>query len=108
MFDEARIDVILQVEAGRVLGFSVNLSVRIDDDYHDVIRYDTAHGYLHVHRFWESVEMQPWRSYAGRPLAEAFQAAYEDIKTNWERYIELYKREVQGGESRSRADESES
>lgn len=55
----------------------------------------------------ESVEMQPWRSYAGRPLAEAFQAAYEDIKTNWERYIELYKREVQGGESRSRADESE-
>ena len=105
LFDEARVDVVLRVEAGAVIGFSINLSVWIDDDYHDVIRYDTAHGYLHVHRFWESVEMQPWRPYAGRPLAEAFQAAYEDIKANWERYIELYKREVQGDQNGNYADE---
>ena len=92
LYDQARIDVVLKVEAGVVTGFSVNLSYREGEEYHEVIRYDTAHGYVHVHRFWESDEMQRWRSYEGRPLAEAFQAAYDDIKANWERYIELYKR----------------
>ncbi len=71
--------------------FFVNLSCRVGEEYHEVIRYDTAHGYVHVHRFWESVGMQRWRRYEGRPLSEAFQAAYDDLKANWERYLELYK-----------------
>lgn len=92
LYDQARIDVVLEVEKGIVIGFSVNLSYREGEEYRKVIRYDTAHGYVHVHRFWESGKGQRWRRYEGRPLSEAFQAAYDDIKANWERYIELYKR----------------
>lgn len=102
VYDQARIDVILKVESGAVTDFSVNLSYREDDWYHDAIRYDTGHGYVHVHRFWISGEIQRWRSYEGRPLAEAFRAAYEDVKENWERYIELFKREVSDGKDKDR------
>lgn len=101
LYDRARIDVILKVESGSVTGFSVNLGYRRNDDYDDVIRYDTAHGYVHVHRFWISPEIQQWRSYEDRPLSAAFDAAYEDVKEHWERYIELFKREVINGRDES-------
>jgi len=102
LFDQARIDVILKVEAGTVVAFSVNLSYWEDDAHYDVIRYDTAHGYIHLHRFWISPEPRRWRRYEGRPLAEAFQAAYNDAKEHWEEYIERFRREVLGGKDKDK------
>lgn len=72
----------------------MNLSYWVGNQGYEVIRYDTAHGYVHLHSFWISPEIQRWRSYEDRPLTEAFRAAYQDVKENWERYIELFKREV--------------
>lgn len=60
------------VEEGIVKELSVNYTAEIGDGHVEVIRWDTNHGYVHVHRFWldgpEQVEdlddpKNPARSY---------------------------------------------
>jgi hypothetical protein len=50
--DEDVIDVRFDVDAGRVVGFSVNYRALIQDAWNEVVRYDTSHDRLHVHEFW--------------------------------------------------------
>lgn len=40
------------VERGEVTELSVNYTALIDGRHQEVIRWDTNHGHLHVHRFW--------------------------------------------------------
>lgn len=47
-----RVDIELAIDRGRVTDLTVNLRSRIDDRWVEVARYDTAHGHLHLHRFW--------------------------------------------------------
>ena len=75
---------------GDVQFFSINYCAEINGRPVEVCRYDTCHGYLHVHRFWKPLDEQteeledrknPFPSYR-----EAFARAAEDLKENWETY----------------------
>jgi len=85
---------VIKLDRGRVVGFAVNLSYLTETESHDVLRYDTAHGYMHVHRFWISREVADREKFAHRSMEEVFEEAYSDIKENWAHYIELFRQEV--------------
>ncbi len=88
----ARIDVWFRVSKGKVTQFSVNLSYETEDASWDVYRCDSAHGYIHCHKFWISDEHRERRPFAGKSLAQALTEAYEDLKVNWRDYLERFKK----------------
>ncbi len=70
--------------------FSINYCAEIDGMPVEICRYDTCHGFLHVHRFWKPLRQQtqdledptaPFPSYR-----EAFALAASDLKKNWKTY----------------------
>lgn len=50
--DEDALDAWFDVDGGQVAAFSVNYRALVKGEWHEVIRYDTSHGQLHVHEFW--------------------------------------------------------
>lgn len=84
------LDFSFQVEGGTVTELSVNYTANLDGRLVEVIRWDTNHGHVHVHRFWEDEAEQvedledpksPTRSY-NRLLAEI----EADLKRNGPSY----------------------
>lgn len=90
IFNHARIDVTLIVEKGKMVGFSLNLSIE-EGEKKDVIRWDTAHGYLHKHEFWRTAKTIKERKYENVPLDVVFKDVYIDLIKNWKKYIERWK-----------------
>lgn len=85
-----RIDMELEVDAGDVVGFTANDRARIGGRWVEVVRYDTAHGHLHLHRFWRPEESQiETLEDPGSPKgiynAELDQAE-ADLVENWQTY----------------------
>ncbi|HLF05971.1 MAG TPA: hypothetical protein VI893_02150 [Thermoplasmata archaeon] len=82
-------DVEIETDQGRVIGFSLNLRARIGEEWREVKRYDTRHGRLHVHRFWlpEEARIQ-WLEEEGdeatTDYARELREAEEELKRNWE------------------------
>lgn len=71
-------------DKGRPASFVVQLEVFVDDYWTPVIRYDSAHGFPHIDRYYLDGRK------AKKPLHlefhEALVLADEDIKENWKRY----------------------
>lgn len=83
-----RLDIDVVVVRGSVRSFSLNLRALIGDAWHPVVRYDTHHGTLHVHRSWrpfgrqiEELDDRLWPTYDF-----ALQAAEEDLRRRWRTY----------------------
>lgn len=72
---------------GQLTRASVHYRAQIGDEWHEVVRYDNAHGRAHRHQFW----MEP----PVRPLADAttptalIERAKADLRDNWLRYRHL-------------------
>jgi len=81
---EDEVDVTIRKDDGRIKAFSVNYRTKINDRWHDVVRYDTAHGMVHVHRFWASPKVIPLKECADMKMAII--EATKDIKSNWAEY----------------------
>lgn len=92
VFGDARIDVVLKKEKGKVVGFSLNLSVIREGERHDVVRWDTAHGFLHKHEFWRTKRAVKEERYEFTPLDVAFRHVYDDLKSNWKEYVKRWER----------------
>jgi hypothetical protein len=78
---------------GNILEFSVQYETRIDDEWRAVVRYDTAHGFvhkdiLHPHKKAEKIIL------AISSLNEALTFADKDIKENWQKHKEQFIREA--------------
>ncbi|OGF54582.1 MAG: hypothetical protein A2Z21_06805 [Candidatus Fraserbacteria bacterium RBG_16_55_9] len=86
-----RIDVQFRVSKGSVTHFSVNLSYDTEAGSFDIYRCDSAHEYIHCHKFWISEEHTESKSFAGKTHAEALTEAYEDLKADWRSYLERFK-----------------
>ncbi|UCE17178.1 MAG: hypothetical protein JSV84_09750 [Gemmatimonadota bacterium] len=77
----------------KITEFAIQYETLIVENWHPVIRYDTAHGFAHLDR------MHPDGSVEKVPLLywdynEALTFAQHDIKSNWEWYRERYKKEM--------------
>jgi hypothetical protein len=84
--DRIRVRLILQ--NGDPVEMVVQLETLVGDQWQPVRRYDTVHGYLHVHS-------APWDEERDRStpvphggLKSAVTQAIQDIKENWPRYRE--------------------
>ncbi len=88
--NEDRIDMEFTLQRGTVVGFAVNYRAQIQGKWHEVYRYDTEHGTLHVHRFWRKPGAQKedlkQPVVAAKDYGVALTTAEEDIKANWQTY----------------------
>lgn len=84
------LDVEMQVEQGRIREFKVNYRCRIGEEWYEVVRYDTEHGALHVHQYYEPAarETKPLetRRPANRDYTEKVSRAETDLAQNWRKY----------------------
>lgn len=85
------LDIRIEVGKGEVLGFSINYRILVDDDWCQVYRVDTAHGYLHEQRYWIGTESIPLKSKEARfaTRKELFSHCLDDVKQNHELYRKL-------------------
>lgn len=81
---EDEVDITIKKENGRIISFSVNYRTKMDDRWCDVIRYDTAHGMIHVHKFWTSSKIMPL--HAVTDMKTGIIEAMKDVKSNWKMY----------------------
>ena len=72
--------------------FAVQLEASADDKTQIILRFDTAHGYLHEHVF-TSRGAERRRRLQFRTWAEAYTYCYEYIKRNWEARLAQFLRD---------------
>lgn len=83
------LDVKLKVERKKVVDFSLNYRAKIEENFFEVYRVDTAHGLLHEQRFWLTPEPIPIPSME-RNLNYLFNFYLDQIKNNFKRYRKYY------------------
>lgn len=80
------VDFRIETERGTVQSFALNYRGRIQGRWREILRYDTAHGHLHVHRFWRRADRVIERlddDVPGPPYDRQLQLAHEDLRANW-------------------------
>lgn len=70
------------LQKNEIIKFSVNLSVKVSEKVYSAIRYDNAHGYTHIDRYWE-VDKE---ILDGLDNLSVIRLARKDILTNWMEY----------------------
>ncbi|MFH0812731.1 MAG: hypothetical protein V2A69_07805 [Pseudomonadota bacterium] len=73
-----------ETDKGRIASFAVQLEVLVDDQWKVVIRYDSAHGFAHIDRYY--LDGRKVKKDLQLKLSEALTLADEDIKENWKSY----------------------
>lgn len=78
--------------------FALTYHAEIDESWYEVIRYDTAHGYLEVHKLWRSPEGIRLPD-EGIPYDDLLVKYRNDIRDHYVRYRELMARKLREGSS---------
>ena len=65
-----------------IVKFSVNYTALIDQKAYPIIRYDNAHDYAHIDRYWTSEKEQ----IQGETNLEIIRLARNDITNNWKKH----------------------
>lgn len=88
---DVRVDYRVVKENGDVVHFSINVSIIGEEHPEDVYRVDTAHGYLHEQRFWQSPEPIPIPEERFTSYSHAFLYHRKEVACNFVRWAELYR-----------------
>jgi len=91
VFNHVRIDVTINIDRGKIVGFSVNLSIEEEGEKKDIARWDTAHGYLHKYEFWGTTKTIKDKKYENVSLDVAFREIYKDMIGDWRKFVERWK-----------------
>ncbi|GFP26789.1 hypothetical protein HKBW3S43_00179 [Candidatus Hakubella thermalkaliphila] len=75
-------------EKGKITAFVVQLEVFVNDQWREVIRYDSAHGFAHMDRYY--LDGRKVKKDLNLDLSEALTLADEDIKENWKAYQRVF------------------
>ncbi len=77
----------------KIVGFAVQIEVRVNENWKPVVRYDTAHGFAHqdvIHydgrKEKRPIPFQDWN--------EALSYAESDLRTNWGLYRDRFLKEA--------------
>ena len=70
-----------ETDKGKVTGFSVQMEAFVNEQGLKVIRYDSAHGFAHIDRYY--LDGRKTRKDLHLGFGEALALADEDIKENW-------------------------
>ncbi len=82
------IAVSIQMVEGRVVGFVVRLIHIHGDEERDWARYDTAHGLPHLDLLTRDGKLKEKRWIEGLTFEQSLNAAIEDFKQNYEKYLD--------------------
>ena len=82
------------MDSGEVIDFSVQLSLIREGELHEVIRYDSAHGTVHVHKFWRAKTQREDLRLGEKGKGLTF--AVDDLQENWDSYLDLFEQHRQG------------
>ncbi len=84
-------DILIRKKNGRLVEFVMNYRAKIKGTWREVIRYDTHHEKLHVHRFWRASDKQIeiLEESQSEDYWPHFNEAFQDIDKNWHRYRQL-------------------
>ena len=77
-----------ETDKGKVVAFAVQLEVFVNNQWQVVIRYDSAHGFAHVDRYY--LDGRKTKKNLNLKLSEALIVADEDIKENWKIYQKIF------------------
>lgn len=77
-----------EADKGDIIGFAVQLEVLVNDQWKVVIRYDSAHGFAHIDRYY--LDGRKVKIELHLKLSEALTLGDEDIKENWKIYQKLF------------------
>ena len=77
-----------ETDKGEVVDFAVQLEVFVNDQWKVVIRYDSAHGFAHIDRYY--LDGKKVKKELQLKLGEALTLADEDIKENWKIYQKAF------------------
>ena len=90
VFDSVRIDIKQVISGKKVKDFAINVSL-LADKRRDVFRVDTAHGYLHVQKFWISDKPEKLQDKRKKDYKGDFGNWKDKVLKNCEGYVRLYK-----------------
>jgi len=74
----------------RLLNFSAVLLLSRGEENYEIIRYDTAHGRCHVHRFYIELGHKGDLLLDNRVDDKSFREFRMDIAENYKKYVEAY------------------
>jgi hypothetical protein len=77
-----------ETDKGKVTGFVVQMEVFVSGQWRVVFRYDSAHGFPHVDRYYLDGRMVKKELHL--KFSEALVLADEDIKENWKIYQKAF------------------
>lgn len=77
-----------ETDKGWVVTFAVQMEVFINSQWQVVIRYDSAHGFPHIDRYY--LDGRKIKIGLQLNLSEALILAGEDIKENWRTYQKAF------------------
>ncbi|MEA3416286.1 MAG: hypothetical protein U9R02_09055 [Thermodesulfobacteriota bacterium] len=77
-----------EADKGDIIGFAVQLEVLVNDQWKVVIRYDSAHGFAHIDRYY--LDGRKVKIELHLKLSEALTLGDEDIKENWKIYQKAF------------------
>ena len=73
-----------ETDKSKVVSFAVQLEVLVGNRWKIVIRYDSAHGFAHIDRYY--FDGRKVKKELHLKLSEVLTLADEDIKENWKAY----------------------
>ncbi len=79
-----------RTEQRRIVAFSLQLEVEVEDGWKPIIRYDTAHGSAHIDRF--NLRGKLRKEWLIEGFRDALARAERDLKQNWQVYRERFLR----------------
>ena len=90
---EDRLRIKITTQRGKVENVMVQYEAWLKDCWHEIVRYDCAHGFFHRDLLYPDgrKEKQP---IAIQNLNDALQYAEQDLKDRWKWYKERYKRRL--------------
>lgn len=75
-------------EKGKILEFMVQLEVKVQDKWKEVVRYDCAHGYAHRDSY--NLNGKSKKEEMRLSFNDALTSADDDIDDNWEVYKDRF------------------
>ena len=77
----------------RITAFSVQIEIYWKDCWNVVVRYDTAHGFAHQDLYHPNGRIDKTPLFY-HTFNEALDYAEDDLRRNWQRYVENFRKEV--------------
>ena len=77
-----------ETDKGQIVSFAVQLEVLVGDQWKIVIRFDSAHGFAHIDRYY--LDGRKIKKNLYLKLTEALTLADEEIKESWKKFQKAF------------------